>query len=437
VTRVRNLAYFSKFPMRLECGQPSKKIYNFVGMLYNIESGVSSPLQLQNTLWANSVVASGSILGIVVYTGTDTRVKQGSSKSRIKFGLTDSEVYRFSYALFAILLILSVILISRRGFAGQWMITYFRYFILLSAIIPISLRVNLDLAKIYYARVISNDRKIPNSIVRSSTISEDLARVSYLFSDKTGTLTRNVMSFKKICLEPPLVIQRKEWRKCSLLLLDYLKNPERCSQVATKHGQCMEAMALTHNVNPVISNSEGISYSGASPDEMALVEYSRDLGLTLCARDDEEIVLKDDYDCKHSYKILHSFPFTSATKRMGMIVKDPKGQIVFFVKGAESIMKYICKQSDWMDEEVENLAHEGLRTLVFGRRVLDQDMYKRFNDRLKQAEMAMVDREEKIMSVRQSIEHSLTLLGVTGVEDQLQEDVQGTLETLRNAGIKI
>lgn len=88
------------------------------------------------------------------------------------------------------------------GFHDNWTMFVFRVMLLLSSIIPISLRVNLDLAKLWYCHCINSDNDgMTGAIARNSSIPEELGRIQFLISDKTGTLTQNDMVCKKICTE--------------------------------------------------------------------------------------------------------------------------------------------------------------------------------------------------------------------------------------------
>ena len=86
---------------------------------------------------------------------------------------------------------------------------------------------------------------------------------------------------------------------------------------------------------------------------------------------------------KQTYSILHIFPFSSALKRMGIIVRDEEGHVFFFVKGADVVMEHLVKRerSDWMAEETMNMAREGLRTLVFAQKELSEEQLKVFSEK--------------------------------------------------------
>ena len=199
-------------------GKPDRKVNEFVGTVelsprpkspkkdVTIGSGdavpgqdqkiMTAPLTIDNTAWANTILASSAtVLALVVYTGVETRQALSTSSSRSKTGLLDCEINNLTKILCALTLILSVVLVGLEGFnsrEGQpWYVAITRFLILFSTIIPISLRVNLDMGKSVYAWFIEKDPGMPGAVVRTSTIPEDLGRIEYLLSDKTGTLTQN------------------------------------------------------------------------------------------------------------------------------------------------------------------------------------------------------------------------------------------------------
>jgi len=129
-------------------------------------------------MWANTVLASsGHVLAMVVYTGLETRAQMGKKQALTKVGKLDLEINRLSKFLFAFMVVLSFGIVGLGGFIGRWWVTTTRFVLLLSAIIPISMRVNLDLGKVYYSWCIYHDKEIPGTIPRNSTIPEELGRV--------------------------------------------------------------------------------------------------------------------------------------------------------------------------------------------------------------------------------------------------------------------
>ena len=186
--------------VHVEASQPSKEIYDFKGTLVS-PAGEFEPLRLKHTLWANTSVAAGEAIGLVIFVGKETRMQMNGREAAIKHGKTDREINRLSVFLFCFVLFMAALLLLLSGkffVDDQWYIFFFRCVLLLSSVIPISLRVNVDLAKIVYSVQISKDERLADTVVRNSSIPEELGRVEYLLSDKTGTLTKNEMVFKRL-----------------------------------------------------------------------------------------------------------------------------------------------------------------------------------------------------------------------------------------------
>lgn len=124
---------------------------------------------------------------------------------------------------------------------------------------------------------------------------------------------------------------------------------------------------------------------------------------------------------------------------MGIVVQSvDTHEIMFVQKGADTVMAKLVQRSDWLEEETANMAREGLRTLVCARRKLSAKEWSAFEAAHKEASVRLEARAEAMAAVvGEHLERGLELLGLTGVEDKLQEDVRATIELLRNAGIRI
>lgn len=98
------------------------------------------------------------------------RSVMNTNESRTKMGRTDAELNYLSKVLFVFMVILAVIIVVSGGLGEYWMLDLFRQILLLSSIIPISLRVNLDFSKIVFSRKINNDKEIEGALARNSQI---------------------------------------------------------------------------------------------------------------------------------------------------------------------------------------------------------------------------------------------------------------------------
>nr|XP_011721146.1 probable phospholipid-transporting ATPase IIA [Macaca nemestrina] len=448
--------------------EPNIDIHNFVGTFTREDNDppISESLSIENTLWAGTVVASGTVVGVVFFTlARELRSVMNTSNPRVSIGLFDLEVNCLTKILFGALVVVSLVMVALQHFAGRWYLQIIRFLLLFSNIIPISLRVNLDMGKIVYSWVIRRDSKIPGTVVRSSTIPEQLGRISYLLTDKTGTLTQNEMVFKRLHLGTVAYGLDSMDEVQSHIFSIYTqqsqdppaqKGPTLTTKVrrtmSSRVHEAVKAIALCHNVTPVYE-SNGVTdqaeaekqyedscrvYQASSPDEVALVQWTESVGLTLVGRDQSSMQLRTPGDQILNFTILQIFPFTYESKRMGIIVRDEStGEITFYMKGADVVMAGIVQYNDWLEEECGNMAREGLRVLVVAKKSLAEEQYQDFEARYVQAKLSVHDRSLKVATVIESLEMEMELLCLTGVEDQLQADVRPTLETLRNAGIKV
>lgn len=187
----------------------------------------------------------------------------------------------------------------------------------MSSVIPISLKVNLDFTKLFFSWRINNDKEIPETHAKNTSIPEDLGRIEILLSDKTGTLTKNEMKMKRLAIKNQQITLEKPEETKKQVIKCYQKivrNQEAYQNNVPDHGQSFQnndntdsfvtgsfrtspndklakapapksteqylknllnGMAICNTVvpiNPKIESDERILES-ASPDEIAYVEF--------------------------------------------------------------------------------------------------------------------------------------------------------------------
>lgn len=465
---------------------------------------------LRNTEW---------ILGVVVFTGQETKIMVNagvtpSKRSRINRELNWNVIYNFIILFFMCLIsgIVQGVTWSRGNNSLKYFefgsigghpaldgfITFWAAVILFQNLVPISLYISLEIIKSLQAFFIYSDTEMYYDRIdypctpKSWNISDDLGQIEYVFSDKTGTLTQNVMEFKKCTInaipygeaytEAQAGMQKRqgvnikeesakalkqiaEDRTTMLRALRELHpNPylhdEELTFVAPDfirdltgfsgeeqqkaNEDFMLTLALCHTV--ITERTPGdppkIEFKAQSPDEAALVATARDCGFTVIGRINDGIivnVLGED----RTYTVLNTLEFNSSRKRMSAIIRMPDGKIFLLCKGADSVIYRRLKRGEQSTlrkmtaEHLEMFAREGLRTLCVARKELSEEDYQAWNKEHDLAAAALTDRDEKLEKVADAIENDLTLLGGTAIEDRLQDGVPETISLLGDAGIKL
>ncbi|KFY06698.1 hypothetical protein V492_07830 [Pseudogymnoascus sp. VKM F-4246] len=465
---------------------------------------------VRNTEW---------VLAVVIFTGFDTKIMINSGvtpnkRSRIARELNWNVVYNFGI-LFCICMTAALaegVAFSKHDNSIQYFefgsiggspgtngfITFFAALIHFQNLVPISLYISLEIIKTLQAFFIYSDTAMYYERLdypctpKSWNISDDLGQIEYIFSDKTGTLTQNVMEFKKATInghpygeaytEAQAGMQkrlgvdvekegkkvREEIEEARKQMLEDLRKlhdnpylhdddltfiaPDFVTDLAGESSEeqqkaCekfMLALALCHTVIAEITPGDPprIEFKAQSPDEAALVATARDVGYTVLGNSLDGIRLNVQGE-ERSYKILNTLEFNSTRKRMSAIIEMPDGKILLFCKGADSMIYSRLKRGEQPElrketaEHLETFAREGLRTLCIAERELDPSEYRKWNHEYEAASYAIQNREDKMEAVADSIERDLTLLGGTAIEDRLQEGVPDTIALLANAGIKL
>ena len=482
---------------------PNNRLETFSGNLRIGDATV--PIGNDNVVLRGACLRNTAALyGLVVFTGKETKLMKNSSGKRLKMSAMDGITNRQVLFVFVMQIVICVLctiglaIYADRVTPSHWylapdtgdsylltVITGFATFLILfNNLIPISLYVSMEMVKLAQAYFISNDATMYHpetntaAMARTSALNEELGQVSYVFSDKTGTLTCNMMDFVKMaCVvgggggekgeeartlatfgEGVTEIARAAAARAGTTIVD--PRPEgfgdgfydpaimegRWAQHPDREALCffIVHLAVCHTV--VIERDERTgepTFQASSPDEACLVKAAKALGVAFVARTERTITVSVLGE-ERSYELLHVIPFDSTRKRMSTVVRAPDGSLMLLCKGADNVVVERLRRRAGDEALIGDLhaqlgdyGSEGLRTLVLAAKTLEEDVYAEWAARYEAAGCAVVARDEKVAAVGAEVEAELELVGATAIEDKLQRGVAATIELLIAAGVRV
>jgi phospholipid-translocating P-type ATPase (flippase) len=464
---------------------------------------------LRNTRW---------LIGLVVFTGEDTKVARNSKKRPAKM----SNIDRTMNALIKQIILVQCVLVAltvgcmlvwqKRKFGGGdglYDYTYedfwylfpagekiefslpdaaafsFTFFILYCQFVPISLYVTVEMVNQYHAHFVNNDVRMWDpetdtaAAARTANLCSELGQVEYIFTDKTGTLTQNVMVFKRCSIggrifgDPDQDLPRFQDAVFAALQAE---RPAADEELLRDVDLFLLNMAINHTVVAEADDAAhwGVAYQAESPDEGALADAAGALGFRFADRNATHLFVNQDSRSmpddagdrvaapkpngsdkeasghfsleRRKYECLAINAFNSTRKRSSMVVRTPSGRVLLLVKGADNVMLDRSERGPGgypvLSDHLTQFSKEGLRTLVFGVRELEEAEAMQWLSEYRTAACALEDRRGALMRVAEKIEGKkgdtfLRILGASAIEDKLQVGVGDTIATCHRAGIKL
>ncbi|XP_050447306.1 phospholipid-transporting ATPase ID isoform X6 [Cataglyphis hispanica] len=487
-----NHELIGQFDGEIVCEVPNNLLNKFDGILtwkgqkYALDNDkiILRGCVLRNTQWC---------YGMVIFAGKDTKLMQNSGKTKFKRTSIDRLLNLLIIGIVFFLLSLCLFCMVGCGIweslVGRYFQTYlpwdslvpsepitgatviallvfFSYAIVLNTVVPISLYVSVEVIRFVQSFLINWDEEMyyaptkTHAKARTTTLNEELGQIEYIFSDKTGTLTQNIMTFNKCSVAgkcygdiidevtgevidlsetmPPLDFSfnkdyEPDFKFYDPALLEAVKRGNRDVH------SFFRLLALCHTVMPEEKNGK-IEYQAQSPDEAALVSAARNFGFVFKERSPNSITI-EVMGKKEIYELLCILDFNNVRKRMSVILRKD-GHLRLYCKGADNVIYERLKKGseEIMAKTLEHLnkfASEGLRTLCLSVRDLDEKFFNNWKQRHQEAALSHERRDDKLDAIYEEIEKDMSLLGATAIEDKLQDGVPQTIANLSVAGIKL
>ncbi|XP_029017518.1 phospholipid-transporting ATPase ID-like [Betta splendens] len=469
------------------CEPPNNRLDRFKGALTC--DGQKHPLDNEKVLLRGCTLRNTEwCFGLVLFGGPETKLMQNCGKSTFKRTSIDRLMNVLVLCIFVFLGFMCTILAAGNSVwennqgsnftvflprqdgnsaAFTAFLTFWSYVIILNTLVPISLYVSVEIIRLGNSFYIDWDRKMyyarsdTPAEARTTTLNEELGQIKYIFSDKTGTLTQNIMTFNKCSINGKCYGDVFDYTGQRIEItehterVDFSFNPLSDPRFVFHDHALVEAvklqspevqaffrlLGLCHTVMAEEKREGELHYQAQSPDEGALVTAARNFGFVFRSRTPDSICIVE-MGQQRSYELLAILDFNNVRKRMSVIVRSPEGKLCLYCKGADTIIyerlhPSCSKLMDVTTEHLNEFAGEGLRTLVLAYKDLEEEYFTQWQRRHHEASTTLDDREARLDQLYEEIETGLMLLGATAIEDKLQDGVPQTIEQLSKADIKI
>ena len=199
------------------------------------------------------------------------------------------------------------------------------------------------------------------------------------------------------------------------------------------------------------NTNKKLIFQASSPDEVAILNFARKYKYIFLGRkDNNKIIFKKPVNEKLielEYKLPILFEYSSERKSMSVIVQNQSNpdDIFLFMKGADNVILSKLDENnninklvkDNLKDSLEKYSKEGLRILAVAYKKISLEELIHYQKDFIKASKDTYKKREKLEDLAKIIEKDLIFLGVTAIEDELQDEVNETLKDFSDAGIKL
>ncbi|RSL91781.1 hypothetical protein CEP51_000125 [Fusarium floridanum] len=369
--------------------------------LYRFDSSVTAggktlPVKLDEVIYRGSTIRNTpDVVGLVINTGEECKVRMNANKD-----VKPKKPYLEHATNYIVLCLMSYVLalatVSTLGYFMGWKPgdedkawylsgatvpfaeIFLGFIIMFNQVIPLSLYIGLEAIKLGQMSLITNDLALydkdtdtPAGVNTTNNL-DDLGQISYVFTDKTGTLTENVMNLRRLSVAGISWLHMMDMSEAEAGtygdspttedMLEYIQS-RPTSEFSAKAVRYLLAVALCHTCIPEVTDNGDIEYQGSSPDEVALVRAAKEMGFIVTQRSSQSVTISilepNGEPDVQLFQILDVIEFDSDRKRMSTILQCPDGRIWLVCKGADTVLLPRLSEApgnlkDWQQDSLDS-----------------------------------------------------------------------------------